>query len=271
MKLAFTTLGCPDWDLNTIIFRAKQYGFDGVDFRGYRSELDVTFLPEFTLKRKETSLRLKDAGLDVPCFSSSVRMFTTDSSAQRKYDLEIVRYARLCQLFDAPYLRIFGGKIGDVCRERAIDIAIKNLMKMAKIGEEHNVSILLETHDDWLDCYLLKMLMESVASDFLGILWDIHNPYVLIKEKPRTTWQTIGKWIRYTHWKDAKIDKNSELGYQISLMGEGDLPLRKIFNLVKNGGYDGYLTFEWEKRWYPEIPAPEVAFPQYIKFMKENF
>ena len=35
MKLAFTTLGCPNWDLDTICTRGKEYGYDGVDLRGY--------------------------------------------------------------------------------------------------------------------------------------------------------------------------------------------------------------------------------------------
>ena len=35
MKIAFMTLGCPNWDLDTIITRGREYGFDGVDFRGY--------------------------------------------------------------------------------------------------------------------------------------------------------------------------------------------------------------------------------------------
>ena len=39
MKLAFTTLGCPDWDLDTIISKAAEFGFDGVDFRGCRGEM----------------------------------------------------------------------------------------------------------------------------------------------------------------------------------------------------------------------------------------
>jgi len=39
VKLAFTTLGCPDWDLDTIISKAAEFGFDGVDFRGCRGEM----------------------------------------------------------------------------------------------------------------------------------------------------------------------------------------------------------------------------------------
>ena len=36
-----------------------------------------------------------------------------------------------------------------------------------------------------------------------------------------------------------------------------------------HGGYRGYYCFEWEKRWHPEIPEPDIAFPHYAKVMRE--
>ena len=58
MKLSFSTLGCPAWPLDTILNRAKQYGYDGMDFRGCLDELkindinfDVTMLEYRTIDR----------------------------------------------------------------------------------------------------------------------------------------------------------------------------------------------------------------------------
>jgi len=39
---------------------------------------------------------------------------------------------------------------------------------------------------------------------------------------------------------------------------------------LQAGGYDGYLTLEWEKRWVPELAEPEVAFPQFVAFMRQS-
>ena len=33
-------------------------------------------------------------------------------------------------------------------------------------------------------------------------------------------------------------------------------------------GYKGYYSFEWEKRWHPEIEDPEVAFPHFAETMR---
>lgn len=48
MKLSFTTLACPDLDVEMIVRRAKAFGFDGVDFRGTKEGLDVTTQTAFT-------------------------------------------------------------------------------------------------------------------------------------------------------------------------------------------------------------------------------
>ena len=59
MKLGFSTLSCPRWDLESIAANAARYGFDGVDFRGLLDEMDVTVIPEFT-GRLDATLKFKD-------------------------------------------------------------------------------------------------------------------------------------------------------------------------------------------------------------------
>ena len=61
MKLAFMTLGCPNWDLSTICKRGREYDFDGVDFRGYLDSIDVTIRPEFTTSAGATRSMLAEA------------------------------------------------------------------------------------------------------------------------------------------------------------------------------------------------------------------
>ena len=72
VKLAYSTLGCPEWDLAQMIARTREYGFDGVDFRGYRDALDITTTPEFSSRARETAQRFADAGIAVPCLSTGI-------------------------------------------------------------------------------------------------------------------------------------------------------------------------------------------------------
>jgi sugar phosphate isomerase/epimerase len=269
MKIAFTTLGCPKWDLGKIISSAVEHGYDGVDFRGYMGELDIFKFPEFSSDLKQTARRISDAGLELSCFASSARVFSkTDEEAAGHLD-EVRSYAEICGHFQTHFIRVFGGGIGDVPREQAIDIAAGNLARMAGVAEDNGVCVVLETHDDWLCCDHLKPIVEQVDSPAVGILWDVHHPYRMIDEQPSKTWDTLGKWIKYTHVKDSYTKEGSGRSYQLCLTGEGDIPLGEIVKVMKDGGYDGYLTLEWEKMWVPEIEEPEVAFPCYSKVIRE--
>ena len=42
---------------------------------------------------------------------------------------------------------------------------------------------------------------------------------------------------------------------------------RKKAQLLADG-YDGYFSFEWEKKWVPDLEEPEIAFPAYAEYMR---
>ena len=45
MKLAFSTLGCPNWSVEQVVEAAVQLGYDGVEVRGLRGNLDLATMP----------------------------------------------------------------------------------------------------------------------------------------------------------------------------------------------------------------------------------
>jgi len=268
MKLSFSTLGCPNWDLNHVIKNAKIYGFDGVEIRGIKDQLDVSKLPEFTNRSRETRDKFSDAEIELICFSSSIRMAEPDHAKRNDHLEELKRCVELCYNFGAPFIRIFGGEIEDIPWDQGIGEAAETLAEMIEIIKEVDTKIVIETHDDWMAADHFKALMEAVSSDKVGILWDVNHPFMFIGEAPEETWEKVGTWIDHTHWKDSKIAIDTVMGFEPCLMGEGDLPHGQIFDVLKKGGFDGYLSLEWEKRWHPELPDPEIAFPQYVEYMK---
>jgi hypothetical protein len=57
-------------------------------------------------------------------------------------------------------------------------------------------------------------------------------------------------------------------GWQLVLLGEGDIPVLDGLRHLQESGYDGCISVEWEKKWHPEIAEPEVAFPQYMRILR---
>jgi len=281
LKYAFTTLGCPKWDLETVVANARKMGFDGIDFRGLgphtwdseagtwaNLDMDITRNPLFTTGLATTKQLISDAGLEVSAVSTGAFLARKDAASALD---EARRYIDLAAALDSGIVRVFGGSYEKqgLSPEDARTVLAENLSTLAAQAEDAGVTVALETHDAWIDARDVKAVMDMVESAAIGVLWDTHHPYRLKGEPPETTWELLGDRIVYTHVKDSREDPTNPRTYQLCDTGEGTIPLAGIVEVLKNGGYDGYLTLEWEKMWAPELPEPELAFPQYLAVMKE--
>ena len=41
-----------------------------------------------------------------------------------------------------------------------------------------------------------------------------------------------------------------------------------MLTLLAEGGYQHWISVEWEKRWHPEIESPELALPQHLELLR---
>ena len=271
MKLAFSTLGCPKWTLNQILENAVKMGFDGIEFRGLLDDIDITRRPEFTTEFSKTRQMLIDRGLAVSCLSTSARFAIVDPSEKQKSFDEVQRYMELAvklDLPDVPIIRVFGGRFPKgYNREKIMAITAENLRQIGKRAEEYDVTLAVETHDDWSDSALCAQLISQVNNPKIRILWDLHHPYRFNNESPEVTYANIGKYTVGIHIKDSVLNEKGELVHV--LVGEGGVPLRKMLDMLIQGGYSGYATLEWEKRWHPELLEPEIVFSHYVQKMRE--
>jgi len=267
MKLAFTTLGCPDWTLDQIIAGAREYGFDGVDFRGCAGEMDLWTLPEFASDLDATARRLRDAGLEVPCMSSSGRLLR-DTDDERAASLDnLTRFVEIGAALGARLVRVFGGYNGERSEDDARAEAAATVDAMARIAAPHGMSVLVETHDDWIATDKLASLLDAATEPNIGSIWDINHPYRHFAETPGQSWANLGRYVKYVHVKDSHVGPDGERVH--ALIGDGDVPIADSVRVMNDGGYDGWLAYEWEKKWAPDIPEPEIAFPRYVLRMRE--
>lgn len=271
MKISFTTLGCPGWDLDTICRRGKEYGYDGVDFRGYLDALDITLLPEFTTHAAETRRRLSDAGLETSGISTSIRV--CDAEALEANLEEACRTIDAALGLGAVNVRVFGG--GDVerfTREELATVGADTIEKILALPGAESLRWLFETHDNWIKGSDCRLLLERIPNPAFGALWDIgHTPRVG-GETPQETYAAIGPRVGYTHIKDAVYEPEHPQamkdGWRYVPPGEGQLPLAEAVQLLKQSGYDGWLVLESEKRWHPNLLEPEVIFPAFARWVR---
>ncbi len=270
MKISFATLGCPNWNLDTICDRAVEYGYHGVDFRGYLDDLDITLLPEFTTGAAATLNKFKSSGLRVSGISSSITLCVPerlDSNLE-----EARRTIEVAHNLETSNVRVFGG--GDLTTHTRTDlakIAQECMSAILELDGGADLNWLFETHDHWIHSEDCKLLLESIPSPAFGALWDMgHTPRVAA-ETPEETYAAIGRWIGYTHIKDAVYEPDHpqamQDGWRYVFPGMGSVPLAGAIQVLKENGYDGWLQFEHEKRWHPELPEPELAFPAFASWV----
>jgi sugar phosphate isomerase/epimerase len=130
------------------------------------------------------------------------------------------------------------------------------------------VLVLLETHDDFTDPALLRRVLEAAGHPAVGAVWDCHHTFRIAETSMQAAWDAIGPWVRAVDIKDSRADLSAPLGYRYVPLGEGDVPVADAVGVLKAGGYDGWLTFEWEKLWHPDLAPPEIAFPHFIAGMR---
>jgi sugar phosphate isomerase/epimerase len=263
MQLAFSTLGCPQWDLDQIIAAARAGGYDGVEWRGYQDEMELPQAPIFTpAARAETRHRFRDAGLEFACLSSSIRLADPTPERKQQERAAMTKYAELAQFLDCKLVRVFGGNLPTgVERAAALPEMAAFLRELGEIAAARGVSVVLETHDAFSTGAQVAELLRAADHLAANALWDLHHPY-REGEPPETTVQLLGPYLRHTHVKDSR-------GGRYCPMGEGDVPLARMLDLLRERGYDGWISLEWEKRWHPEIANPEDVFPQYACKLRE--
>jgi sugar phosphate isomerase/epimerase len=266
MKLSFSTLGCPNWSFDEIVQRASQYGYDGVAFRGLGGQLDLSKVPEFLPSaRADTRRRLKEAGLATSMVLTSAAMMIADAE-QLEAALRLGEgHIDIASDLECPSIRVFGGQIPTgVSQAAAVRRAGDRLHRLGDYAAQRGVYVLIETHDDWVVTSRLRLAVEAAEHPNVGVLWDVHHPIRIAGESVAQAWTNVGPWVRGVDFKDSVTDFEARLGYRYVQIGDGEIPLKEALKILKAAGFDGWLTFEWEKLWHRDLADPSVAFPEFI-------
>lgn len=249
---------------------AAEHGYVAIELRGLEDVMDLTRHPAFAPARLADARReLADRGLRVSCLGSSARMHEMDAGARAAQLDEARRFIDLAQALGAPYVRVFGDKYVDgVPREAMLTHIARGLRELGDYARPRRVSVLIESHGDFTDSPALLEILERAGSPAVALLWDAHHTFVSGKEEPGDTARRLGPYIRHTHLKDS-VPAEGEGGRRYVLTGTGEVPVRRQVEALARIDYRGYYSFEWEKRWHPEIEEPEVAIAQFARVAAE--
>lgn len=265
MKLAFTTLGCPDWSFGKILSEAEKMGYTGIEIRGIEGKMAAEEIEYFKPGRQqETKRLLAQHHLDICGFGTSLNFHETEKRAAMLE--EGYKAIDVCQNMGIPYIRVFGDRIpAGLTVDEAAQLAADGLEKLCAYAEGTDVGVLLEVHGDFNTVEMMESLKAKVKHPKFGILWDIEHSDKVCGDDFAAFYRAVQPLLKHVHMKDHV--RNADGTFSLCHVGDGDIPIAAIVKQLLQDGYDGYFSLEWEKKWHPELPDCDTEFPFFHDFM----
>lgn len=244
MKLAFSTLGVPGLPLPDVLRLATEHGYHGVELRAHPEEPVHTGLD--AAQRSAVAAGFASAGVEILGLAGYPRVAAPGDDEPVIAELRAL--VDLAGDLGAPYVRVFPGG-GDRDAKEADATAARRLGTAAEHATDRDVRILLETHDSHRTGADAMRVLGLVGHLQAGALWDVMHTW-LGGEQPTDTYAALAPHLGYVQVKDiASPDDTTPLP-----LGDGVLPLAECVEVLSRHGWDGWLCWEYEKRWYEAAP-----------------
>ncbi len=256
MPRTFSTLGCPEVDLDHAIAIATRHGFHSLELRtlGGTTDLPAWFQTHYG-SPAGLAAHLQQRHFKVCALGTSFKLVGRDGIDRAQLG-QFVRWADEC---DVPWLRVFdGGKTGDA-NEVAEAASTLDWWREERIRNNWAVELMVETHDGFVTSAALHGLIAKCPR--INLLWDVHHTWKKGGEAPAETWKTIRNHVVHLHVKDS-ISRPAPTGtqaYTYVLPGEGEFPMGGLRELLEQDKFDGVISLEWERMWHPYLPEIDKA------------
>jgi sugar phosphate isomerase/epimerase len=269
MKLAFSTLGCPMWELGQIAETARSLGYDAIELRAVGGDLDLLNRREFQQPEvSNTRKKLEDLQVSICCVDTSCNFHSTDAS-ERSQQVELaLRHAQLAASLGASLIRVFPDKVQPGSNRDETRDNIAQCLHQIGAGLPDGVRVGLETHGDFARGQIAAEVVNLANHRNVCLIWDVANS-MNAGDSTHHAAIAVGPYLAHVHLRDARKIAGSEHWLPV-LAGRGEVSFEQVVNELRQLGYDGFISFEWEKYWHPEIEDPEVALPDFMNAIKRT-
>ena len=256
MNWCFSTLGCPELDLDGVIVLAKKFGFNQVELRALEGTVD---LPAYFAAKYGSpaalATRLAGTGIRVASLDTSWKLIGAPAGACDAF----LEYLEWAEALGGVPLRVFDG--GTKADSASITEARDSIAwwEDRRICGNWKSSILVETHDAIVSTAAVRELFADAPAS-VGLLWDAHHTWKKGGEDPLVTWRDVKTWVRHIHVKDSIGEPSARHAFTYVSLGEGEFPLRPLLDTLSADGFRGVVSLEWERMWHPYLPSLEMAF-----------
>ncbi len=234
--------------LEGFLEKAAELDFDGVELTSYYFK-DTS--PAFLRRLRARAFAL---GLDVAGTSVGNNFCLPPGPARDKQIENVKKWVDHSEALGAPVIRIFaGGKQKDQSDADAHKVLVETIEECCAYAGEHGIFLALENHGGpTATAESTLKILRDVKSPWFGANLDTGNFH---SADPYAEMAAIAPYALTTH---AKVE--------VSAAGQKAQPadFPRIVKILREAGYRGYLSIEYEAR-----EDPLTALPRHVKAIRE--
>ncbi len=267
MKFGFSSVGCPDWDLDTIIGQAAAMGYQGVELRGLQGEMHLPASPALASNPAAVVERFSNAGVELVCLATGNCFHWKDARKLAEHKAQVREFLELAGELGCPYVRVFGDEVPRYEQKQATLVRIADaLRELAPAAAACHTTIVLENHGDFAGSRDLWFILDAVSHPAVRCCWHPCHAKVA-GERMTLSVPRLGRMIALTHIVDGRFNEDGALETYV-IPGEGDADLERFLDLLRGIAYSGYLIFDWPKLWVTSLADPDKSLPAALAKMK---
>jgi len=279
MMLAGHTMGTPECSLAEAFDLFARIGLAGAEVvwqADYRCGLDPASDPAALAA---AARQARDAGVQIVAMTPYENLFNSLDRAEREDAVaSFGRALAAAPVLGARWVRLYGGRFlpGDGQREERWARLVDSVRALGDRAERVGVTICVETHFNTMADTAARAaaLVREIAHPRVRVLYDQPNLGFIGAEPWSDALPLLQGLIAYVHVKDFAF-KGERRAFAASdvthveeearivrscVVGDGIVPWPQILRALRDGGYDGVLSFEYERRWHPQdLPPAEVG------------
>lgn len=285
-------MGTPEYTVEQALTLFRDIGLDGAELvvqDGYRCAIPQQAEQHELEKIRNTADRL---GLKIIALTPYYSRFNDLEAGVREAEIQgIRRVIEYAGVLGAKYIRIYAGNYAQTDTDPDGKKRACLVDSMRRLGEEAQragVTLVMENHFN---------TMTVSAADSISVAQEINHPAVgILYDQANLTFTGNEPWeralelqfteIRYTHVKDLVFrgentkftssdvshPKEEERNVTTKIVGEGVIPWPAILQALKDRGYEGWLSLEYERRWHPQdIPDARIGMKRSADYLRSCF
>lgn len=215
----------------------KKLGMHYVEMRGANGKGLVEYPLDEVEKIKE---QLDEKDIHLSSVGSPIGKIQITDDFEDHFKL-FCHTVNIAHVMEVPYIRMFSFFMPEgEDPEKYHDEVFRRVGRMADYAAKHNVILL---HENEKEIYgdvadRCRKLMEEFYSDHFKAVFDFAN-FVQCHQDTKEAYEMLKPYIEYVHVKDAEWESG-----QVVPAGHGDGNVKEILKMLKESGYEGFLSLE---------------------------